>query len=203
MTELSGGVGGLGFAFLQWEQMRSPAGAVWHQMYFFVIYVAALGAALHYGNLAIKERITYRRTGFVEYRKEGRIRTRVLTGIGAPLFLLVVLFANRRHWNVNAAPALFGLGAAAAYAIRFAAKDRWKFAVAVAVALCSLEIALHPADLTAALGIGSWTSFSPFEKVFATEIFILTLCGAAALVSGAISLWLYLRHTQPPAPEEP
>ena len=62
------------------------------------------------------------------------------------------------------------------------------------VALGSVAIAVLPADRVGALANDS--------RVGA---FLLTmmLYGAVLLVSGGISFWLYLRHTEAPAPEAP
>src|ERR1035441_463118 len=70
--ELRGGFTMLGFALLMWLQAHSPSGAIWHQMYAFVVYMAVMFSIIHYGTKAIKNHITYPPTGFVEYRKPGK-----------------------------------------------------------------------------------------------------------------------------------
>jgi len=57
----------LGWSLLGWLQLHTPRTSVWHPMYTFPIYVAVMLSIIHYGSKAIKNRITYRRTGFVDY----------------------------------------------------------------------------------------------------------------------------------------
>src|ERR1039458_8892619 len=105
--ELGGGFTMLGFALLMWLQAHSPSGAIWHQMYAFVIYMAVMLSIIHYGSKAIKERITYPRTGFVEYRKRDRVRPGIMAALVAPLALVGLFVARRYHWDITAAIPLF------------------------------------------------------------------------------------------------
>src|ERR1022692_2144358 len=82
--ELGGGFTMLGFALLMWLQAHSPSGAIWHQMYAFVVYMAVMFSIIHYGTKAIKNHITYPRTGFVEYRKRDRVRPGIMAALLAP-----------------------------------------------------------------------------------------------------------------------
>jgi ABC-type enterochelin transport system permease subunit len=102
--------------------------------------------------------------------------------------------ALRRHWNMTTPASLFGLLFAATYAYHFARTVRWKWVVAGVVALGSVAIAMLPPDL-----VGAWADHS-WQGAF---ILIMTLYGVVLLVSGGISFWLYLRHTEAPAPEAP
>jgi hypothetical protein len=65
----------------------------------------------------------------------------------------------------------------------------------------SLLIALLPEDLTAALSGGS--SLPAWFSASSAGAFLLWLMlyGTLLLISGAISFWLYLRHTQAPVKE--
>ena len=136
--ELSGGFGLLGFGFLQWMQVRSPAHSAWHSMWVFGIYFGSLFAMLHYGTKSVKERITYPRTGYVEYRKREGIWPTAWSAIAAPAFLTLVVLALRRHWDLTTGACLVGVLAAASYAYRFARDVRWKWAVAGAMATGSI-----------------------------------------------------------------
>ena len=73
LGELGGGFMALSFGFIQWMQVRSPAHSAWHSMWVFCIYFGSMWAIHRYGTKAIKEHITYPRTGFVEYRKRDRV----------------------------------------------------------------------------------------------------------------------------------
>ena len=70
--ELEGGFFCLSCALLQWMQARAPEHSAWHSMWVVCIFGSML-AILRYGSKAIKDHITYPRTGFVEYRKRGRV----------------------------------------------------------------------------------------------------------------------------------
>jgi preprotein translocase subunit SecG len=73
--------------------------------------------------------------------------------------------------------------------------------VVLAQVIGSLLIALLPEDLTAALSGGS--SLPAWFSASSAGAFLLWLMlyGALLLISGAISLCLYLHHTQAPTEE--
>ena len=188
--ELEAGFGALSFAFFQWTLVRSPAHSAWHSMWVFYIYFGSMFAIFHYGTKAIKERITYPRTGFVEYRKRDRVWPTVFAAVGASASLALVMLAVRRHWDLTTGASLVGLLSAASYAYHFAREVRWKWAVASAMALGSILIAILPGDLIGSLTGHSWLALC---------LPSFMLWGPLLLISGAISFWLYLRHTEAPA----
>jgi hypothetical protein len=192
--ELGGGFMCLGWALLLWLQVHSPRDAVWHQMYAFVIYVGVMCSILHYGTRAIKNRITYPRTGFVEYRTSQAVWSGIIAACVASLVAVGVAVAFRRHWDITAAVPTFGLLIAASYGYGFARAVRWKWVVAGAMAIGSFAITFLPASLLAAVAGDSWAT---------RPVLLLTLIvyGPILLISGGISFWLYLRHTQAPARE--
>ena len=147
-------------------------------------------AILRYGTKAIKEHVTYPRTGFVEYRKRDRVWPTVFAAVGAPAFLALVMLALRRHWDLTMGASLVGLLSAASYVYHFAREVRWKWAVASAMAIGSLLIAILPGDLVGSLTGHSW---------LAVCLPSFMLWGPLLLISGGISFWLYLRHTEAPA----
>src|SRR5579863_8541537 len=99
--ELEGGFMLLSFGFLQWMQVRSPEHSAWHSMWLFGLYFGSVIAILHYGTKAIKEHITFPRTGFVEYRKRDRVWPTVFAAVAAPAFLAIIILALRRHWDLT------------------------------------------------------------------------------------------------------
>jgi hypothetical protein len=199
--ELGGGFTMLGYGLLLWLQVHSPSGAIWHQMYAFVIYMAVMFSIIRYGTKAIKNYITYPRTGFVEYRKRDAVWPRILAAFVAPLALGGLLIAHRHHWDITASGPLFGLLVAASYAYRFARAVRWKRVVACAMSLGSLAIVFLPADLLGAVAGDSWVTHPVRTKLVGSFLLYMVLCGMLLSISGGISFWLYLRHTQAPAPE--
>jgi hypothetical protein len=168
----------LGFALILWVQAHTPGGSLWHQP---LIYFALLIAILHYGSRAIKAHVTYPRTGFVEYRKGDRLWARIMGVVAGALAVIAIVVVIRSHWE-NAALTLYGLLFAAGYAWRIARTAPWKWGVVCLLATGSMAIPALPADL-------------PGSRV----LLLLLFGGATLAVSGGISLWLYIRHTQAPA----
>jgi hypothetical protein len=170
-------------------------------MYAFVIYMAVMFSIVHYATRAIKNHITYPRTGFVAYRKLDTVWPRILAAILAPLALVGLFAARRYRWDITASFYPFGLLSAAGYAYRFARAVRWKWLVACAMALGSLAIVFLPADLLAAVADDSWVTHPVRTRLVASLLLYMLLCGVLLSISGGISFWLYLRHTRPPAQE--
>jgi hypothetical protein len=195
--ELSMGIMILGFGLLMWLQAHSPRGAIWHSMYMLFGYVGTMCLAIHYGTKAIKQRITYPRTGFVAYRKSDKVWRPMIIAFGVSFVASAGLaVAARRHWDGPALGSLFGLLLAAAYAVGFARTVSWKWLVAAAMAVGSLAAVLLPASVIAAVG-GDPRATYPASNGFAgTYLLSLLLFGALLLISGGISFWLYLRHTR-------
>lgn len=193
LSELGGSVMCLGLALIWWLLMRTPADAVWHRLSFFAF--IALMLLIHYGVKAIKTRITYPRTGFVEYRKQWR--TSVISAVVAVLAVgLAVAF--RRRSNTSVVALLLGFAFAASYGYHLAKAVRWKWVVAGAIAAAAFVIPVLPADFLRTLG----SELPPHPgraELLGTILLSLLVYGALLLISGGISLWLYLRNTQAPA----
>ena len=58
----------LGCALLMWLQAHAPAGSLWHKLYVVLPLIFLIVSLIDRGSKAIKKRITYPRTGFVEYQ---------------------------------------------------------------------------------------------------------------------------------------
>jgi len=190
------GVGelGLGFMFLAFSllgsmQLHAPEESVWHSMYLFIIYVGLMCVIIKYGSQAIKKHITYPRTGFVEYRKRDMMwRPMIVGALSAPLVLGLIIALARSHWKLATPGPLLGLVFAAGYGFRLARTVRWKWLVASAMAVASVLIVGFPQIWLDPSWRGAyWLTFM--------------LYGALLLISGGISFWLYLRHTQAPPQE--
>ncbi len=189
----------LGYALLQWLQIHTPQHSFWNQMYTLVIYVALICTIIDRGSKAIKKHITYPRTGYVEYRKHDTVWLPLVIAIVFSAAASACLFlAVRWHWDLTTPAALIGLAFAAIYA-RSIARIRWKWAVAGAMALGALVIAFLPADVVGALASHSWVLRIVPAKLVGAVLLTMTLYGTLLLISGGISFWLYLRHTEAPA----
>jgi hypothetical protein len=195
LGELGVSVMSLGYALLLWLLMRSPADSVWHRTSFFAF--VGLMLLIHYGTKAIKTHITYPRTGFVEYRR--RWRTSAIAAVGGALAAAGLAVGFRRHWDISMLLSLGGLVLAAVYGYNFARAVRWKWGIAGAMAVAAIAIAILPADILGALGSESPVAHLDRAKSLGAILLFLVVCGTMLLVSGGISLWLYLRHTQAPA----
>jgi hypothetical protein len=201
--ELSTGAMIAGFGLLGWMQVHTPRDSAWNTMYTLFIFVGVMCAAIHYGTKAIKERITYPRTGFVQYRRRETLWLPLLLGCGISALISAGLsIAARSHWNLETPAALVGLVLAASYAYGFARTVRWKWSVAVAMAFTSLILAILPAEQVGSLAGDSWIIAEVPAKVVGVSLLIFPLYGAMLLISGAISFWLYLRHAPAPAGDE-
>lgn len=201
--ELAMGVMSLGWALLLWLHAHTPPQAIWNQMYFFYVYVGIMFAVIHYGAKRIKTRITYPRTGFVEYRKSNRWRVAAIAALFSMLAVLGATVAARHHWDVTALGPLFGLVFAASYAYSLGRTARWKWIVGVAMALASLVMAFLPPSFFGALAADSWVTHPVRTKLVGILLLTLMSYGAMLLVSGGISLRYYLRHTPAPTRENP
>ena len=199
VTELGGGVLCLGCALFLWLQIHSPANSVWHRTSIFAF--VGLMLVIHYGTKAIKTHITYPRTGFVEYRRSSRRLTGIIAAALGALVPVGLIIASRRHWDITTPASLIGLVFAAAYAYQIARPVRWKWVVVWAMALGSLVIAFLPAEVLASLANDSSAAHPVRAKLAGTTLLSLMVYGTMLLISGGLSFWLYLRHTQAPAQE--
>ncbi|HEV3201322.1 MAG TPA: hypothetical protein VGZ73_25660 [Bryobacteraceae bacterium] len=180
----------LSFALLGSLQEHSLKGAIWHQMWLFVIYLGVMFSIIHYGSKAIKNHITYPRTGFVEYRARDSWRPGLLAAVVAPLFLAVLVIRLRWHWAFTTPASLICLLFAAGYARGFVRTARWKWTVVWAMACGSLTIALLPSH--------SWI-ITFFDATFVGAFwFSMTLCGAVFLASGSSSSQPYCSQSRSP-----
>ncbi len=196
LGELGGGVICLGFGLLLWQLMRSPADSVWHQIP--VLVFIGLALLIGYGTKAVKTRITYPRTGFVEYRRQWK--TQAIAAALSALTTAGLAIGFRRHWDVSALAPLTGLAFAASYGYHFARATGWKWVIAGGMAAAMFVIAFLHADVLSALG-SEWPAHPDRARFLGTVLLSLMVYGILLLISGGISLWLYLRNTQAPALE--
>ena len=199
LVELGGSLMCLGYALLLWVLVRSPQNSVWHQIS--LLGFIGLMLAIHYGTKSIKTYITYPRTGFVEYLKGDRRRTSIIAAMLGALIPLGLFVAGQRHSDITTAVSVSGLAFAAAYAYGIARAVRWKWIVVCAIGLGSLVITFIPADVLGALANDSLVTHPVRAKLVGAILVSLVTYGTMLLISGGVSFWLYLRHTQTPAQE--
>jgi len=192
----------LSFALLGWLQVSSPEHSVWNGMIPFIIFIGLVTSIIHYGSKAIKNRITYPRTGFVEYRKRDTLWLPMILGFAVSAAVSAgVAIGIKKRWSLTTPASLVGLFFAATYAYGIARTVRWKWAVAGVMALGSIAIAMLPADAVGAVANHSWITRIAPARLYGAFWLNMALYGALTLISGGVSLCLYLRHTQAPAQE--
>jgi hypothetical protein len=202
--ELGMGFMCLGFALLIWLQLHTPKDSIWNQMYVSFIWIGLLVAMIHFGTKAIKNHITFPRTGFVAYRTQNRIWKAIIAFVIVAMASAGLVLAARPHRHIVMPVFFLGLFLTACYAYGIARRVPWKWLVVLAQVIGLLAIAVLPGDLAATLASGAPTpgvlpaSFTRFAGAF---LLWLLLYGTLLLISGAISFWLYLRHTQAPTEE--
>jgi MFS family permease len=194
--EMAFGLMALGYTFLNYLQAGLPEDSMWRHgfasmLLFFAVILLMFGLILWVPK-AIKKRITWPRTGYVARRVGGKSWWTAM--VGAAAFSAVIAAGvgclmrfDRRHDWIR----LSWMGAVAIYAAGYAfwiyrmeRHHPWKWLVLLFMALGLLAIALiAPADF-----VGLWRP-------------MLLFVGLTWLGSGGATLYLYIRHTQPPAPE--
>lgn len=194
--EMIVGITLLGFALAGYLEAQLPENSkTWMRVA--VIYASlALALGLAYGTRrAIKGCITWPRTGYVAYPRHGK--SWWVTTILARLIALIVavglaLLIRSHHinlnWNLspkewNARVIILIVVSVTAYAIwipRMGGGDRWKWLVLLLMVLGIITLAfLAPRDF------GQWAR---------PPVLLVALLW---LVSGAATLYLYVRHTKP------
>jgi peptidoglycan/LPS O-acetylase OafA/YrhL len=164
-------------------------------------------AMIYFGTRAIKNHITYPRTGFVAYRKQNRIWTAIVASVVSALSVVGLVLAAHSHRHIVMPVFFIGLFFAAGYVFGIArsggvnALFRWKWVVVLAQVIGSLLIALLPEDLSAALAYGPSVPAGFSASSAGAFLLWLILYGTLLLISGAISFSLYLLHTQSPTEE--
>jgi len=192
--ELGLGAMGMGFFALIWMQGHSSRNSIWHSMWMLFVYVGLMGVVLYFGPKAIKNRITYRRTGFVAHRKANEVWAFVIAFVIAAIGLAAIPALSRTPAGKATLPLLVaGLAFVGLYAYRVAFAVRWKWIVAGAMVIAAVVIAfLPPAALASIAG-----SAIPAGLAVTAGAFLLVsfLWSAMWLVSGGISLSLYCHTT--------
>jgi antibiotic biosynthesis monooxygenase (ABM) superfamily enzyme len=199
LGELGCGILSLGYGLFMWLEMHSPATAIWHKISIFIL--LGLVMVIHYGTKALKTLVTYPRTGFVEYRKDARLRNLIIGGALGGLTSLTLALSVSHHWDISTLLLLFGPVFAIGYGYAIARAVRWKWVIAAAFALTSVVIAFLPTDFLAILANDSPAAHPVRARIGGTMLISLLTYGALFIVSGGISFWHYLRHTEPAALE--
>jgi hypothetical protein len=190
----------LGYTLLGYLQTVLPKDSFWKRgssgmLLFFVVLLPMFGLMLWIPKV-IKRRITWPRTGYVKYRVWGKARksfwivmaaVAAVSAIAAAGLAWLMRVDSRHDWIslvwMGNVPLLVAVYALFTWRI-FGRLQPWKWLVLLFMVLGLLAIALIvPSDLVDL----RWL--------------MLLFIGLTLLASGGATLYLYIRHTQPPAPE--
>ena len=193
--EMMFGVMYLAFALFGYVQSILPEASIWRRdwgglLFMEVVLLAAFGIAW-WGTKAIKKHITFPRTGYVAYNWAAQFRmlrlilAMVVAAVLSAALALAVFYALRHNaGNLLHIGLLILYGAPYVISAFMSREHPWKWFVA-------LFIALGLAASTFAVPGSLLVQFRP----------IPLFLGLIWLASGGITLYLYMRRTQPPTQE--
>jgi len=171
-------------------------GSFWHRMDVFLLYMTLMCAVIHYGSKAIKERLTYPRTGRVEYSKRDTVWRPMMISFAVSVpFAAALAIGIRRHIDLGSLTPLIGLVLAASYARGFANAEKWKWTVVWVMAACSIAMTLAPVEWIGVPAAHSWVTKVASAPVAGGLWLTMTIYGALLAISGGITLRGYLRRT--------
>ncbi len=194
LGEIGIGVMMLGYSLNSWMQAFTTSKSVWHQVWFLMLYVVLMVIVIHFGAKFLKQRITYPRTGFVEYRRDAKARIAPMVLTVVTTSAVVTLLIDR---HVNPA-AMMGLILVPTYAYGIGRMAQWKWLVAAVLAAGSLAVASLPTGVLESIAHDSAAGLRVPPGTVGSWLLESLFVGATLLVSGAITLCLYLSRTQAP-----
>ena len=186
--ELAGGglfvVIGLYFAGHDWLPPNSGIRAIWDSSLILLL-IAGMFVTRRLIN-ALKTRLTYPRTGYVEYfpSQKNTPARRVLTAVIAMVVSLLLVFFGKYVGSFNWIPGFTGLVAGTIFIVTQARGGGNRFYLLGAISIL----------------LGLVLSFSGLSESYSLGLFY-GLVGAAAMFSGGLTLAQYLRENPMPAEE--
>ncbi len=190
--EMGMGIFLLSFALLNYLQTALPDKSMWRHgfanMLLFLGGVLLMLGLILWITKAIKKHVTWPRTGYVAFRRSGKSSWKaiVFATVGATGAVCLFELAER-HNAMRLAEAVYlaiGVGAYAIFIYRFSKEHAWSWLVVIFMTLALFAMTL----------IVPW-------KVMTSWWFAMLFFGLVWLAYGGATLYLYVRHTQPPAPE--
>lgn len=196
--EISMGFMLLGFLLVFWMQIHSTLHSFWNRSYGFLLFILLMSLALHFGRKAFKQKVTYPRTGFVRYRATSIWY--ILVSAGATAVSVVFIVRNLRHLleTVSTVGFFYSLFMAACYGYGVARAVPWKWLVASAIFSSGTIVAFLPATVLQPLVAGSPRADDFGVRLLVALFPYFLVWSPLFLLSGSISLILYLRNTHAP-----
>jgi len=197
-SELMLGCMMIGYTVFGWVGAHASQDSIWNKVYTLYIFVALLITALIYGRKTLKNLITYRRTGFVSYRKPAPLWLGLILFLSAMVACGLSFLVVRRHEidSTVLATISVGLFLSAAYVFGIARANRWKWAVTAILMITAIVIAMLPDQLASAPMSQPWFPRA-FNRRLLGSLFWYNACyGLILLISGVVTFGLYLRKTR-------
>jgi hypothetical protein len=186
--QLGIGILWMGIAALEALETTVPEGSIWHRRGPVVICLLAFGAIVLFGMWTLKSRITFPRTGYVKYRGLSKpwVGAAIAAVIAVPMTMFTSFLSRHSSSSASLPVAVGSAGFALVYAFATRMEAAWNWVVLVVMVAGPVAISKLPIDRQWGQGPS------------------LGFLGLTFLVSGAITLYLYLHRTRPPdegAPE--
>lgn len=197
MGEMCMGLMLLGFALLGYLKASLPEHSVWRSgipglLFLYAVLIPVLGLAQK-ANQIVKRRITWPRTGYVAYHRDrkavGPIIAIVVVGsVVTSVFTYFAYIMVSSHFNATSVGRVgyltFLMAIYAFWIFHMGGKHSWKWLMLLVMALGLLVLAICFPD--------GFTKLSQPVDLFV---------GLLWFISGAATLFSYLRHTQSPIKE--
>jgi hypothetical protein len=150
----------------------------WRPKYMPLIASGGLMVVIAWGSRTLKRRITYRRTGYVKFRR-AHLKAGIAAITAAVIAALIAygVYALNLFHKQNAFVLFPGLGYALLYAYATGLNRPWRWGAAVVIA------------------IGPLVLHSLLPNVWYMDTLSMNIIGATWLASGVITFWSYLRQT--------
>jgi len=202
VAELAMGFMGVAFFVLIWMQWHSSPLSLWHSIWTLFAYVGLTCVIIHFGTKAIKERITYPRTGFVSYRRSKAAWATIIAAPAAALTPLAIVALRKTPMDMSIPIFLAGsLFITSAYTLRIAREVQWKWIVAGVMAGAAILVALLPRPALESVGGSFGLLHTPFVRLAGACLIYLLIWSVIILTSGGVGLWIYVHHTPLPKTE--
>lgn len=192
VTEFGAGVIFLAIGLLFAFEARQPEGTALAAVSAFGLPILVIGGGLLVGRgvKAVKERLTYPRTGYVAYRKQGARRRGLAMGLAVGIAVGVVVGLAYAHDSLGGSsyrwiPVFDGIviGAFLLYMAH------------------SFEISRFYVLTALSFAVGGWAGWYSADETVGSSLYF-GLMGVALVLSGAWALRRYLVHTEPGRPRE-
>jgi hypothetical protein len=165
--ELGMGFMFMGFSILAWFQAHSSPDSIWRNMWAFMGYVVLMCLVLYFGMKAIKERLTYPRTGFVSYRKSKQAWVFTIASAIAAITAAAAFYLAKMPSEPGVAFFLVvSIAFISVYAYQSAFAVHWKWIVVAAMMAAAVITVYLPSPFLESLGGAAMRAFLSIVRNF-------------------------------------